>query len=177
MADVMSSGMFDLMDGPSPANYPDYPRARLATITLGLRSGSTRVETSDTLLEFPIVDPRMANVATAVYGVGHGGDSPPAYSNAIVCLDPDSQRSSHYVFPDGCIVEEPLLVPKRNEGPPNGWLVGTFLDASAGQSGIYVFDALAIDSGPIALARMPRSVPLGFHGCFTRSDSGNEPAH
>ena len=33
-------------------------------------------------------------------------------------------------------------------------------------SGVYVLDAAQLDRGPLAMARMPRSVPLGFHGCF-----------
>lgn len=168
-AGIMDSGMFELMQGPSPADYPDYPRARLATITLNLRSGRTRVDPSDTLLEFPGVDPRYAGEATAVHGVGHGGGARPAYSNAIVRVDPDSDQVSRYVFPEAHIVEEPLLVEAESRDPKAGWLIGTFLDVGAGETGVYVFDAEAVDAGPVALGRMPRSVPLGFHGCFVRA--------
>ncbi|MEO1202589.1 MAG: carotenoid oxygenase family protein, partial [Pseudomonadota bacterium] len=168
-AGIMDSGMFELMRGPSPADYPDYPRARLTTITLNLRSGRTRVNSSDTLLEFPGIDPRYAGGATAVHGVGHGGGARPAYSNSVVRLDPESDRVSRYVFPAAHIVEEPLIVAAESRDPKAGWLIGTFLDVAAGQTGVYVFDAQAVDAGPVALARMPRSVPLGFHGCFVRA--------
>ena len=36
--------------------------------------------------------------------------------------------------------------------------------ASEARSDFLVFDAQAMDKGPIARAKMPRRVPLGFHG-------------
>ena len=163
-ATVMQEGMFGLMQGPSPANYPDYPRARLATLRLDLRRGRATVEDSDTLLEFPVTDPGQRHEDATVFGAGHAGSSSPAYSNAVVRID--GERVTRYAFPTHHIVEEPLFVPRENGRRRGGWLLGTFLDVDAAQTGVYVFDADTLDSGPIAMGRMHRSLPLGFHGCF-----------
>ena len=38
------------------------------------------------------------------------------------------------------------------------------LDRDRGVEDFVVFDAQAMDKGPIARAKMPRRMPLGFHG-------------
>ena len=45
-------------------------------------------------------------------------------------------------------------------------LVGTSLDWKAGQTCLTVFDAMDLAAGPVCEARLPQTVPLGFHGCF-----------
>jgi carotenoid cleavage dioxygenase len=97
-----------------------------------------------------------------VFGVSHRRDEDVTYSDALVRLRPDGREDSRFDFPAQHMVEEPLFV----ENDTGGWLVGTFLDLARRQSGVYVFDAANLDRGPLAMARMARHVPLGFHGCF-----------
>lgn len=162
-AGIMSHGMYELMQANAADPYPDYARARLASLHLDLASGKARIDNTGILIEFPGVDARFATASTKVFGVGHADDGQAAYSNAVVSIDADSGRVDRYAFPDHRIVEEPLFVPDR---AGTGWLVGTFLDYGREETGVYVLDAGDLEAGPIAIATMERHVPLGFHGCF-----------
>lgn len=164
-AGVMSQGMYELMDVRRGDSYPDYARARMASLRLDLKSGKTRIDDAETLLEFPSVDARHAASATPVFGVGHAVENDAGYSNAVVRIDADSGQVQRYEFPDEQIVEEPLFVPDPDDGIA-GWLVGTFLDYGSEQTGVYALEAGNLAAGPVALATMDRHVPLGFHGCF-----------
>ena len=164
-AEIMSRGMFDLMQAEETDRYPDYPRARLVSLRLDLRSGKTRLDDAETLIEFPGVDQRFANSATPVFGVGHATDSQASYSNAVVRIDADSGRVGRYAFPEHHVVEEPLFVAVPGSTDA-GWLVGTFLDYGSQETGVYVLDAGNLEAGPAAIATMERHMPLGFHGCF-----------
>ena len=164
-AGIMSHGMFELMRSDEAAVYPDYPRARLVSLRLDLASGKTRLDDTETLIEFPGVDSRYANSATPVFGVGHASDTQTTYSNAVVRVDADRGRVERYAFPKHQVVEEPLFVAGR-PGDGSGWLVGTFLDYDREQTGVYVLNADNLKAGPVAVATMERHMPLGFHGCF-----------
>ncbi|MEL7450719.1 MAG: carotenoid oxygenase family protein [Pseudomonadota bacterium] len=164
-AGVMSHGMFELMKASEGATYPDYSRARLASLRLDLTSGKSRLESNDTLIEFPGVDARHADGSTAIFGVGHASDSDARYSNAIVRVEPESGRADRYALPKWQIAEEPLFVAKPGKAG-SGWLVGTFLDYAKQETGVHVLDADRLADGPVATATMARHVPLGFHGCF-----------
>jgi carotenoid cleavage dioxygenase-like enzyme len=164
-AEVMSQGMFELMQASNVDSYPDYPRARLVSLRLDTRSGKTRMEDAETLIEFPGIDARFALAPTPVFGVGHAADSTATYSNAVVSVDTESGRVDRYAFPKYHVVEEPLFVAEPGSREA-GWLVGTFLDYSSERTGVYVLDAGNLDAGPVAVATMDRHMPLGFHGCF-----------
>ena len=161
-ADVMHSGMIELRAPVATAAYPSYARARFATVRMSLATGRVAVEQSDTLLEFPSTDVRGASDAASVFGVTHRPGRAPTYANALVRLQSDGREVARFDFEDGHMVEEPLFVPNDSDG----WLVGTFLDLGRRQSGAYAFDAGRLDAGPLAMARMSRTVPLGFHGCY-----------
>lgn len=164
-AEIMSKGMYELMQADGTDRYPDYPRARLVSLHLDLRSGKTRLDDAETLIEFPGVDTRFATSSTPVFGVGHATDSQASYSSAVVRIDPDRGRVDRYTFPEHHVVEEPLFVPEPGTAD-TGWLVGTFLDYGRERTGVYVLEAANLSAGPIALATMERHMPLGFHGCF-----------
>jgi carotenoid cleavage dioxygenase-like enzyme len=40
------------------------------------------------------------------------------------------------------------------------------LDTAAERSRLTVFDAAAVDAGPVFEAQLDRALPLGFHGSF-----------
>jgi carotenoid cleavage dioxygenase len=48
-------------------------------------------------------------------------------------------------------------------------LLGTVLDSARDRTGLAVLDAQHIADGPIAMAWLQRSFPLGFHGHFASS--------
>ncbi|MEM8983430.1 MAG: carotenoid oxygenase family protein [Pseudomonadota bacterium] len=163
-AGILDTAMFGLLDTSADAatHYPQFPRAELATLELDLTGGRVDVCSSGELLEFPGTSPRGGYGEKPIYGTGHAPGELPTYSNAVVRVDPSSGNVSRAVFPDKHMVEEPLLV----NGHGNDWLVGTFLDFGRKQTGVYVLNADDLDAGPVAVARMNRALPLGFHGCF-----------
>lgn len=165
-ADIMQSGMIELMAGPTLEDYPDFPRAVLTSLRLNTNTGRVASDSVGTLLEFPGIDPRLKGQRSAVFGVGHGQPLQPHYADTVVRVDADSGRLSQYTFPAGHIVEEPLFVPRDGRDSSAGWLLGSFLDVRRKETGLYVLDANRLEDGPQALARMERSLPLGFHGCF-----------
>jgi len=77
----------------------------------------------------------------------------------------------------GTMIEAPLpaeawageLVPVRKvggEGERDVWLLSVVLDTRAGASELQIFDGAALEAGPIARARLPHVMPLGFHGSW-----------
>ncbi|MEM7763724.1 MAG: carotenoid oxygenase family protein [Pseudomonadota bacterium] len=163
-ADIMQRAMFELMRAEPSNTYPDYARAAFAELRLNRTTGTATVDTSDVLMEFPSVDPRAAFEAGSVFGVGHSDTGSARYSDSVVRMDVRNEETTRYVFDAHHIVEEPLWVAKS--AGQGGWLVGTFLDYRRAQTGVYVLDAENLTAGPIAMGRMSRHVPLGFHGCF-----------
>ncbi len=163
-ADIMQVAMVDLMHSTGTATYPDYPRAVFSELRLDLNSGQVRSTSTDVLMEFPGIDSRLADAPATVYGVGHSDPASAAWSDSVIGIDPESGKVDRYAFPEHHIVEEPLFVAGARAG--HDWLVGTFLDFGREQTGIYVLRANDIAAGPVTMARMNRTVPLGFHGCF-----------
>ncbi|MEL7022213.1 MAG: carotenoid oxygenase family protein [Pseudomonadota bacterium] len=170
-AGVMDSGMIALMASAENENieYPTFSRAYLATLRISPKQGRAIVENTDTLMEFPGIDTRFGEESTRVFGVGHEDETHATTSDAIVAVDPETGTVDRYAFGEHHIVEEPLFVPDESDQPNAGWLVGTFLDYGREQSGVYVLNASNLSDGPVALARMDRALPLGFHGCFIAS--------
>ena len=64
------------------------------------------------------------------------------------------------------LVEEHVFVPRPGAPESSGWLVGTAWNRVERQTTLAVFDAAAVDAGPIARARLPYGLPLGLHGNF-----------
>ncbi|MEM6641262.1 MAG: carotenoid oxygenase family protein [Pseudomonadota bacterium] len=161
-AGIMDSAMVGLMDGGDTVPYPQFERSYMASIRMNLKTGVASTETSDTIMEFPSEDVRASGAEADVFGVSHKAARTLTYSNALVRWRPDGREAARYDFPADQMVEEPLLVAQKDQS----FLIGTFLDLAARQSGVYVFDADRLDAGPLATARMPRTIPLGFHGTF-----------
>lgn len=170
-AGVMDSGMIALMQsqGQQPLAYPRYSRARLATLRIQPQRGVAQIEKTDTVMEFPGIDSRIGDASTTVFGVGHANEAEPTVSDAIVVVDPETGKRDRFAFGEHHIVEEPLFVADDSGKPNAGWLIGTFLDFGREQSGVYVFNSARVAEGPVAMARMERALPLGFHGCFIAS--------
>ena len=87
--------------------------------------------------------------------------------NQLQRIDAQSDRVTSYRFDDSEMAEEHVFIPRpgaRNEA--EGWLLGTTLDLAAEKTLLNLFDAEAIDAGPIARARLDYRIPLGFHGNF-----------
>lgn len=119
--------------------------------------------------EFPRFDPRHVGFRTDRLVMLTRGRSihPQAFGfNAVTVLDRRHQRVRSFDYGDRVIAEEHVFVPRRGAGEGDGWVVGTAYDWSARRTMLSVFDAAAIDAGPLASARLPYALPLGLHGQF-----------
>jgi carotenoid cleavage dioxygenase-like enzyme len=140
---------------------------RLRELHLGLRDGKTRWEdTGMAGIEFPLFDPRTRGDRGArLYAPTNQGAHSAPYFNAIAAFDVGRGRRQVHDYGESVLVEEHVFVPRPGRRRvDDGWLVGTLLDSARKRSGIAVLDAQRIEEGP--LARLPYTVPLGFHGHF-----------
>ena len=46
----------------------------------------------------------------------------------------------------------------------DGWVISVVYRGNVDRSDFLVFDAQNLPAGPIAVAKLPRRVPFGFHG-------------
>ncbi|MEM6532336.1 MAG: carotenoid oxygenase family protein [Myxococcota bacterium] len=129
--------------------------SRLATLRLDGK-GKVRIEHSDVSGEFPICDPR--------------GTSPFMVMASDRELNLLTAKGQHRVLraPGHIKLEEHRFVP-RGSTLGDGWLVGTGYDFARRQSVVTVFDTHSQSTAPVALARMDRRLPFGFHGWFVQT--------
>lgn len=139
-------------------------RARISTIVADLETGRASLEKSDTDLEFPVFDERSPAVDRVVYGAGTGADSTTGAADSLTAWSPGAGEIGTYRYAFGTRAEEALLV--ADAGSDGHWLLQTALDCLRGETRLSIFDADKVAAGPVAVARMPRALPLGFHGTF-----------
>ncbi|MCP3138336.1 carotenoid oxygenase family protein [Pyxidicoccus xibeiensis] len=142
--------------------------ALLAQLEIPLGAGQGRVTRSPHGAEFPVVDPRVPSRRGSAHFVTlETADPKLPHSGAIARIDVERGKVQHFDYGPGIIAEEHLFVPGGpREG--QGWLLGTSLDCVRGQTRLAAFDAEHLDDGPVALATLPRALPLGFHGTFRK---------
>ena len=138
-------------------------------MTLHPRGKRAVLELRPEQAEFPRVDPRVVGTRhTQLYYPSWSNQAKvrrAAGFNAITRLDIARDQRDTWFYGDHIVAEEHIVIAKpgsTKEG--EGWLIGTFFDAALKVSGVAVFDAMKLASGPIAVARMPYWIPFGFHG-------------
>ncbi len=145
--------------------------SRHARLTLQPTRGRVREERVEGSGEFPRVDPRrVGRRHRYIYALTQleGGERAHPLFDAVECRDLQTGERQSWGYPAGVIPEEHVFVPRSPTAPEGeGWLLGSALDSARGATQLRVFDAQALDAGPVALARLPYPLPIGFHGCFT----------
>ena len=91
----------------------------------------------------------------------------PGYDQVAI-VDVDSGRRQQFTYGDDWLVEEHIYADDPGS-TRSRWILGMALDLLAKQSVINVFDANHLGDGPVAQARLDRSLPLGLHGNFRSS--------
>jgi carotenoid cleavage dioxygenase len=86
--------------------------------------------------------------------------------NVVARMDTDSGRMQRFDYGGATLVEEHVFVPRAGAPEGQGWLVGTARDLVTRKTSFSVFDASAVDAGPIAQAKLPYGLPLALHGAF-----------
>ena len=116
--------------------------------------------------EFPRLDERFTGLA---YRHGYyTADTTGAKSvkmNAIAHIDLATGVRKVCNFEPGDQVSEPVFAPRSaTAAEGDGWLTTVVWRAADNRSDLVVLDASNIDRGPVAIAKVPRRVPFGFHG-------------
>lgn len=83
--------------------------------------------------------------------------------DSLLQVGPDHAVRQRWRAPAGVVLEEHLPIRGRDD---SAWLVGTAFDTRAPATGVLLFDACAVEDGPVAEAWLDQAMPLGFHGVW-----------
>jgi len=166
---AMQYSFSEVMRGITPGReFGNHQRYRIDTRTRSITTeniGDTGVST-----DFPTIDPRLSTLRNdKVVCLTGKHDNPSAYGllNAVSLLNMKTESMQTFTYPSSQIPEEHLFVPAPGSKPESqGWIIGMALDYKKAHTMLNVFDADALDAGPIATAELPYAMPLGFHGTF-----------
>ena len=75
----------------------------------------------------------------------------------------DGSRTRFDYGPGLCGSESPFAPAPNARAEDDGWVVTFVTDAATHRSQCWVFNATAIERGPIARVNLPTRVPVGFH--------------
>ena len=167
-ADVMeypTAPLFPNVDGGRGRNS----EARLVRWTFDLADASNTIKRTpldDMPGEFPRFDERRAGLSYRHGWFAASTDAPGALRfNALAHLDLLTGKRAVLEFAAGDGVGEPIFVPRSEDAAEgDGWLVALVYRAAENRSDFIVLDALDIEAGPVATAKLPRRAPFGFHG-------------
>ena len=138
-------------------HYTIDPKTGAATQTAGLDPSLST--------EFPRIDPRLTgqrhDELWLLGGNGHG----PGSLSQVLHFNRRSDQLERFDYGSGYLVEEHLFVPSQEQSH-KGWLLGTALNLASGKTELSVFNAHAVNDGPVARAVLPYAMPLGFHGTY-----------
>lgn len=137
-----------------------------AQIALDLRRGGARIDTVvDAVVDFPDWHPGQHN--GRLFALAEDANNEHGYFDAVCAIDPQRGETARYRYDAGIMVEEHRFVAAPGaRRPQQGWLLGTVLDYRRRRTGLAVLDAEHLAAGPLAMAWLPHTLPLGFHGCF-----------
>lgn len=112
-----------------------------------------------------VVDDRVGRAHRRVFGLTWGGSR--ILLGRPAMFDLDSRRLTAAPTPDHAWAGELVPVPMAGAtGEGDVWLLTVVLDAAAGVSELHVLDGRDLAAGPVARARLPHVMPLGFHGSW-----------
>jgi len=168
LADVMEypvAPLFPNADG----TMSERSAARLVrwTFDLGGTSNTIKREPIDDLAgEFPRFDERYAGLPYRHGWFAANAARPGDFGfDSLAHVDHLTGKRVIYSFPAGDVPGEPIFIPRTPEAAEgDGWIIALVYRAAEDRSDFVVFDAQAIEAGPIGTAKLPRRVPFGFHG-------------
>jgi carotenoid cleavage dioxygenase len=166
VAQSAAAPVFPLPDG-TPGD-PALATSHLTrwTFDLAANTDTMKQERIDDLAgEFPRLDERFAGLPYRHGYYAASSEGALAGFDALAHLDHVTGRRAVYRLPLGDMVGEPVFVPRGAKAPEGeGWLLATIYRAADKRSDLAVFDAAALDKGPVAMAELGHRVPYGFHG-------------
>ncbi len=155
------------VDQPRQAGYAHQPR--WTQITLTPASGQAQMQALDASgVEFPRIHPARNGLPTrftTLAARSRGMDARVEGFDSVLTIHGDRQQRHRYG--DGWIAEEHVYVPASRTAPEgHGWVLGTAYHWPSERTALSVFDAAAVNAGPIASVTLPYGLPLGLHGQF-----------
>jgi carotenoid cleavage dioxygenase len=152
----------ELMRGPIRTPAAPYPER----MHLFAKGTAHRSRLSQMPLEFPVPTTPAGAVHRRVFGVAW--PNPYDLPTAPAVLDMETGRVQRARFRDGLYAGESIPVPKPGASSADAcWLLTVVLDTYAGRSELWILDGENLDAPPVAVARLPYAMPLGFHGSFS----------
>jgi len=122
--------------------------------------------------DFPVYDDRhMGSRTNNLFMMNRSNTlSPEVFGfNQLVHFNRESGITHTYDYGAEVLAEEHLFVPRKGAPEGLGWLLGSSYNWTNQLTSLSVFDASAIEDGPIATADLPYHLPLGLHGKFVAS--------
>jgi carotenoid cleavage dioxygenase-like enzyme len=120
--------------------------------------------------DFPSHDPHLVGRPYRHFwmlGISRTGERGRKFFDRLLHFDWAARgiASQWSVEPPVYLGGEPVFAPDPSGETP-GWVICQELDAANRRAAFVVFDALALDRGPIARLPLPAPVPAMFHGVF-----------
>ena len=134
---------------------------------MNMKTGEGReVQLDDALSEFPVVNNDFAGRKTKhAYHVVFDGCIEQRFT-ALLKYDLTNGAAQRHDFPSGVYGSEPAFAPRLGgEDEDDGYLI-TFTADADGNSEAHIIDARNMTAPPLARVKLPRRVPLGFHGIW-----------
>lgn len=122
---------------------------------------------SDRSMDLPAHDRRHTGRKTrhGWYATTASKDAPYGFELAGLChLDLKTGRETVWTEPDRRACEGFFVPDGKAEG--EGWVLTYLWDRTTDRSTMAIFDAQAVDRGPVAEVHLPARVPFGFHGLW-----------
>ena len=158
------------------ARYPDLWRERtdrfgtaaLHRFDLDLAKGSVRSEALDDLgIEFPRIREDRCGLRTRFGYAATTRDDGVVVGTGLVRYDLETGERERFDGGGLTMPSEAVFVPASVQaGEGEGWLLAYLHDPGCGPSELAIFDATKLSKGPIARAKLPQRIPLGFHGSW-----------
>ena len=149
-------------------------RSRLHRWRFDRKTGKTREERLDeSYTEFPTINAAAAGRAHR-YVYAMTGEPGWFLFNGLVRRDMKTGARQSWRFPKGVFASESPMAPRvgAREGVEDDGYVVTFVsDLNADASECQIFDASAIDRGPIARLLLPERISSGTHACWAPAAS------
>jgi carotenoid cleavage dioxygenase len=121
---------------------------------------ATEEKLSNIYNEFPSIDVNETGLMhTQVVSLQQRGE---IFFNSVAISNYQTGESQHFSYADQ-LAEEHLLI-KGSRG--HDWVIGTTLDYEKKYTKVNIFNAKKLNHGPVAVAKLPYVLPLGFHGKF-----------
>ena len=163
-ASIMTDAMGAIL---STAKRPEQQESRANQLRINLKTNKLVMASNSLKMEFPQFDGRYTTRPTkGQFGITMSHHNRPLEHDALSRYEMETDKQDSFSFGQGVIAEEPLFVAKTRGGEGQGYLINSSLDYQRGHTQVTVFDAEHISHGPLAQAKLPYYLPLGFHGTF-----------